>query len=600
MLKIADFLFPQELEVQPTHLSSCLFIGSCVAEAYVVYFRKQKPSTHIDFVLFNNVADIGAAPPRPIETYDFSYVQLPARHIIGDIAIDFSKFTDATINENIVTNSFDALELMLDAAMKFNKDTGAITFVQNFVVPQMPVAAGLDNVAGYRDLKYLMERLNHRLGELVARYKNAYLIDAEAIASSMGKRHFLDDTLVFFTHGSFWYPDWVDIERGRIEHVPPLEEISEHKLGEYYAAIWRACEYHYRVVNQVDPVKLVIFDLDDTLWRGLIGEHYNDEGPRPISDGWPLGMHEAIHHLKARGILVAICSKNNPELVAHRWYRAVPLEWIDLDDFVCVEIGWAPKAEAVGRIMSEVGLTPKSVVFVDDNPVERSAVQEAFPAIRVLGSNPFLTRRILLNAAETQIRVLTDESARRDRMVRSQREREAERKTLSREEFLRNLGCRVDLHTITSSRHPNFDRAFELLNKTNQFNTTGRRWTPLEAEQHFERGGTIVAFEARDKFTTYGLVGVVLIAGTEIVQFAMSCRVLGLEIESGVLNRVVEALARKAPSTPVIGTVVATDANFVCRDVFSKSGFVVRDDGRFACTTASLGAAPDHLALNWV
>lgn len=600
MLEIADFIFPRDLEKTPTRFSSCLFIGSCVSEAYVIHFRKSHPLTHIDYILFNNIADVGTMPPRKIETYDFTYIQLPMRHIIGDIVVEFSKFTDIAINEEIVANSFATLELMLDAAMKFNKQSGAVTFVQNFVVPQTSVTAGLNNVATYRDLKYLMERLNDRLGELVRLYKNAYLIDAEAIASSMGKRYFSDDSLVFYTHGAFWYPDWVGIEHGRIEPVPPMESISEHKLDDYYAAIWRSCEYHYRVLNQIDSVKLVIFDLDDTLWRGLIGEHYNDGGPTPITVGWPLGVHEAIHHLKARGILVAICSKNNPELVAHRWERAVPLNWIKLDDFVCVEIGWTPKAEAVGRIMTEVNLTAKNVVFVDDNPVERSSVQEVYPAIRTIGANPFHTRRVLLNSPETQLRVLTSESAQRDQMIRSQRDREAQRKMVSREEFLLNLNCRVDLRWVVSSNDPAFSRAFELLNKTNQFNTNGKRWTLIEIEQHFGRGGSVVAFDVKDKFTAYGLVGVVLIAGFEIVQFAMSCRVLGLEVELGVLNSIVRVLGELAPSTPVIGTIVQTEANFVCRDVYAKSGFADEGNGRFACTAGGLGEAPAHLVLNWI
>ncbi|MFD2429142.1 hypothetical protein ACFSUK_15380 [Sphingobium scionense] len=146
--------------------------------------------------------------------------------------------------------------------------------------------------------------------------------------------------------------------KARIETVPPIETISPNHLNQFFDAIWRAIEYNYRVINQIDSIKLVIFDLDDTLWRGIIGEHYGDDGQHPLTIGWPMGVHEAIHHLKARGILVAICSKNSPELVKARWNRAIPSEWISLDDFVCAEISWGPKAEAVGRILSDVSLTP--------------------------------------------------------------------------------------------------------------------------------------------------------------------------------------------------------------------------------------------------
>lgn len=250
--------------------------------------------------------------------------------------------------------------------------------------------------------------------------------------------------------------------------------------------------------------------------------------------------------------------------------------------------------------MAEVNLTAKNVLFVDDNPVERSSVQEVYPAIRVIGSNPFHTRRVLLNSPETQIRVLTNESVQRDQMIRSRRDREVQRKAVSREEFLQNLNCRVDLCRIDSSNDPAFSRTFELLNKTNQFNTNGKRWTLMEIEQHFERGGLIIAFNVKDRFTAYGLVGVMLISGFEIVQFAMSCRVLGLEVEVGALNSVVRVIGELAPSTPIVGTIVQTEANFVCRDVYTKSGFTDESNGRFVCTAGELGEAPSHLVLNWV
>ena len=416
----------------------------------------------------------------------------------------------------------------------------------------------------------------------------------------MGKRYFLDDTVSFYTHGGFWFPDWVDMERGRIEPVPPMDTISDHHLDQYHAAVWRACQYFYRIINQIDSVKLVIFDLDDTLWRGLIGEQYNGDGRRPVIDGWPLGVHEAIHHLKARGILVAVCSKNDPDLVADRWERAVPFNWIKLEDFVCVEIGWGPKSEAVGRIMATLNLTPKNTLFVDDNPIERAAVAEAYPAIRTIGANPFETRRILLYAPETQVKLLTSESAQRDQMVRSQIEREAQRKTLSREEFLLTLNCRVDLRRILTSKDPAFGRTFELLNKTNQFNTNGKHWSPLEIEQHFERGGMIISFHVADKFTAYGLVGVILISGAEIVQFVMSCRVIGLEVEWGALHSVVKALGEQLPDSQVSASIVETDANFVCRDVYLKSGFISQGGGRFVCKPSTLGLSPAHLTLTWL
>jgi predicted enzyme involved in methoxymalonyl-ACP biosynthesis len=106
------------------------------------------------------------------------------------------------------------------------------------------------------------------------------------------------------------------------------------------------------------------------------------------------------------------------------------------------------------------------------------AVKEAFTAMRTIGENPFLTRSILLRAPETQVTVVTNESNRRESMIRSQIDRERQRAVMSREDFLKGLNGKVGLVTIIDAGCAHFARAFELINKTNQFNTTGKRRHP--------------------------------------------------------------------------------------------------------------------------
>jgi FkbH-like protein len=558
-------------------------IGSCVAERLVQHYRERMPSVVFDFILFNNLAELPAAPPAPMSQYDFQCVILPLRHIVSDSVIRFKDFASEPNNTKIIDMSRQMLRLMLEASLKYNKEHGIVTFVSNFVVPQMSAFAGLDNLQQNYDLRHLVNTLNEDLYSLITSYTNVYLVDFENIASSMGKRYFLDDLFGFTTHNSFWYPDWHLHEGKRIEPLPPIEDISPSHLYQFLEATWRAIDYNYRVVNQIDMVKLVIFDLDDTLWRGLIGEHYTDITHHPHPHGWPLGIHECLQYLRSRGILVAICSKNNPELVQDRWERAIPLTWITLDDFVSREIGWSPKAEGVQHIMSDVNVTAKSVVFVDDNPVERESIKAQFPGIRVIGANPFHTRRILLNAPETQVRSVTKESSQREAMIRKQIDRESERQTLSREDFLLGLDCRIELFRVPGQADPRFGRTFELLNKTNQFNTTGKRWTLDAVHQFLAQGGEIFSFIVKDKFTSYGLVGVILAKHPEIVQFVMSCRVIGLEIETSVLQALMQHWHAQKLAGPILGTVIKNESNRPCQDVFLRSGFVVdaQDPTRF-------------------
>ncbi len=600
MIDIDDFIYPRDLQVKHVHFQKCLIIGSCMSSTTVDAWRRRQKNTKFEYIVFNNIADIGEMPPDDPTTYDFQLVQLPIRSLIGDNIIKFSEYYNVEKNEEIFDNSHNALRLMIDYALKFNKDHKILTFVQNFVVPQMTSVAGLSNLNTRLDLKYLVQSLNMLLAECLSNYENVYLIDAESIASSMGKRHFFDDSIQFFTHGGFWFEDWVELESARLEKVPPMSRISDFKLDQFIAALWRACEYNYRVVNQIDSVKLVIFDLDDTLWRGVLGEQYEYGDERPSYEGWPLGVHEAIQHLKARGILVALCSKNSSATVKERWYRAIPLQWVNMEDFVSVEIDWTPKVEGIAKIMSDVGLTPKSVLFVDDNPVERQSVLDSFPGIRVMGANPFNTRRVLLNSPETQIAVLTAESMSRDAMVRRQKERESERKALTREEFLATLNCRITLNRVSGTSDNRFPRTFELINKTNQFNTNGARWTIPSFEDYFREGGEIVTFSVEDKFTSYGLVGVLLLRGTTIGQFVMSCRVLGLDVEIGVVKRIVRDQRKRGYTGDISASIVDTSVNLPCRDVYRRSGFADVGEGIFVVPEGTdLRDFPAHLSFVW-
>ena len=344
---------------------------------------------------------------------------------------------------------------------------------------------------------------------------------------------------------------------------------------------------------------MVVFDLDDTLWRGQIAEHYGDGGNWPVLHGWPTGLWEAVHHLRARGILTALCSKNDAGLVAQRWNRAIMGNWLTLDHFVFKEINFEPKADNIARMIGQASLTPKSVLFVDDNPVEREAVRAALPAIRTIGANPFVTRRVLLWSAETQVLRLSQESASRETMMQRQQEREVARASTSRAEFLSSLGCQVRLGTIVTSKDPRFGRGLELLNKTNQFNTTGIRWKHEQLVDLFRDNGRMIVFEVDDRFSRYGLVGVILYRRGHFIQFAMSCRVLGLEIETSVINAILRREAKGHAVARFSAAVLETEANMVCRGVYGQCGFTADANDPTILKRSADDIAPvaDHLTL---
>ncbi|MCX2561715.1 hypothetical protein OQ252_09945 [Acetobacter farinalis] len=158
-------------------------------------------------------------------------------------------------------------------------------------------------------------------------------------------------------------------------------------------------------------------------------------------------------------------------------------------------------------------------------------------------------------------------------MIRSQIEREETRSAMSREDFLASLECRVAFKYITDTAQPEFARALELTNKTNQFNTSGKRWTFKEVADFLKEGGQLLAFTVQDKFTEYGLVGVLYLRNTEIVQYVMSCRVLGMEVEEFVVAEAVAHVRKTLGEVRVTASVHDLPDNTPCRDVYARAGF---------------------------
>jgi FkbH-like protein len=191
---------------------------------------------------------------------------------------------------------------------------------------------------------------------------------------------------------------------------------------------------------------------------------------------------------------------------------------------------------------------------------------------------------------------VTAESAERSEMIKAQVQRETERKKLSRPEFLASLNVSVSLVSISSSSDPRFQRAFELLNKTNQFNTTGKRWLPADTEQYLAEQGVFYALSVVDRFTSYGLVGVLCVKHGQIDQFVMSCRVVGLDVELAAVAKLV-ALLRQNENSPITALSIETDANNLSRSIWSNCGFLLAGDQYVLPTGVAGVPTPTHIAF---
>jgi FkbH-like protein len=322
--------------------------------------------------------------------------------------------------------------------------------------------------------------------------------------------------------------------------------------------------------------KLVVVDLDDTLWGGRVGDDgYDGIDLDPAGKGRHfLRLQAFLKGLRAKGIVLAIASKNDPAAV-HEAFAKRPEMMLGLADFAAAEIHWEPKSSSLARILDRLKLSTAGVVFLDDNPVERAEVRRRFPDIAVpeLPDDPAQRVPMLERTGLFDHRHATSESRDRNRMYTENAAREdAQRDTGDYQEFLRGLRMVMEGSTLDAAR----ERVIELIHKTNQFNLTTRRynWGELTAVM---RGGFGRCYRLTDRFGDNGIISVVAVTrdsedDARIDLWLMSCRVLGRKVEEAILADVV-ARARALSARRLVGEYAPTAKNALVRDLYPRLGF---------------------------
>ncbi|MEO5347769.1 MAG: HAD-IIIC family phosphatase [Magnetococcus sp. YQC-9] len=325
--------------------------------------------------------------------------------------------------------------------------------------------------------------------------------------------------------------------------------------------------------------KCLVLDLDNTLWGGVIG----DDGMTGIrmAEGDPVGeayraMQRLALDLRARGILLAICSKNDAE-IASRAFREHP-EMILRPEHIAVFIAnWEDKASNLRRIAERLNIGIDSLVFVDDNPVERAQVRSALPEVAVpeLPEDPALYVTTLLAGGYFEAIGFTSEDRQRADQYQANATREESRaEHADLDGFLQSLEMRLLMQPFDALGRA---RIVQLVNKTNQFNLTTQRYDAREIER-MEQDPSKWTLQVRllDRFGDNGMISVVIIDkradGWMIEAWLMSCRVISRRVEEAVFERIVAA-ARQAGVEVLLGSYVATERNGLVREHYRKLGF---------------------------
>ncbi len=349
--------------------------------------------------------------------------------------------------------------------------------------------------------------------------------------------------------------------------------------------------------------KLLILDLDDTLWGGVLGdvgwENLRLGGHDAIGESF-VEFQFAIKALKQQGVLLAIASKNE-DSVAIQAIENHPAMILKLDDFVARRINWNDKAQNIVAMVEELNVGVDSVVFIDDNPNERERVKSACPEVLVpdwpKDKMEYVNALSALRCFD-KANVTSEDSA-RTQMYHAERKRDAAKKAVgSVDDWLASLEMVIRVERISES---NIKRATQLLNKTNQMNLSTRRMTESEFLEWCNDSSTFAyAFSVSDKFGDSGLTGVgtIKINGDEarIQDFVLSCRVFGRKVEEIMVSTLVDA-ARLSGVNSVTAIYIETERNKVTRSFFESSAFV-REGDTFSWSTESFYPFPDWVVVS--
>jgi len=406
---------------------------------------------------------------------------------------------------------------------------------------------------------------------------DAYFVDLEAISGQMGRETFYDPRQYHWTKQPF-------SERG-------LALVCEH--------IWSGI----RALHS-GPKKVLVLDLDGTLWGGLVGEL----GPHGIALGeTPEGeafrsFQRYLKNLHQSGTLLAVCSKNNPD-DAMEPFLSNPGMLLKREDFAAFEASWDPKVEALGRISGQLNLGLDSFVFFDDSPVEREQVRQMLPDVRVVEvpPDPADYVRALDDALCFERLALTAEDSRRTEQYQEEQQRTAQRQSAGTiEEYQQSLQMKATIVPIDES---NMQRVVQLIGKTNQFNLTTRRHSTSEVLSLITRPhATSFCVQLQDRFGDYGLISVLIAvpqergdgSTLEIDTWLMSCRAIGRTVEQAIFNVLIER-ATAQDVNRLVGVYRPTAKNAPVRDLYDRLGFRHgrdADDGTVIYTLDLPAAAP--------
>jgi FkbH-like protein len=479
---------------------------------------------------------------------DLAILQLDGRTLYPEW-FRFSAFTDKnnTDLENQVQKTADVLVSLIQT-IHSHSDTKIV--INNFKVPYHTPAGILDNRSGM-GLKRMVSSLNFKLEDFAAATDNVYVFDYNGFCSHIGHMKAVDTKMAYLTKSTLSYSATKLLAGEYMRYILPLMALNK---------------------------KCLVLDLDNTLWGGIAGED-GISGVRLDLSGpgrCYYDFQEEILNLYDKGILLAVNSKNNPE-DAFEIIENHPHMLLRKRFFSSIKVNWQDKAANLKEIADELNICLDSLVFFDDNPVERDYIKKTLSQVTVVDvpDDPGRYCDVLKSLPEFEKLNMTGEDRKRNEMIGQNCKRSQYQQSFqSLEEYLENLKIEI---TVSKADDFNIPRIAQLTQKTNQFNMTTKRYQVSDIKRLLEAGNHLVyCCSTSDKFGDNGITGccIVRLEGTTAVidTFLLSCRVLGRNVEYAFLAAVIKQL-REMNMKRIVAHYLSTEKNKANSSFYITAGF---------------------------
>lgn len=479
---------------------------------------------------------------------DFIYIHTSNKNIEN---LPVPQDSEEAVKDKL-TKEFEKFKAVCEKALSF----GAVVIVNNFEMPFYRMYGSKDAVAAQGVVNFT-NKLNVMIADYIASKENIYLNDINYLSGLIG----LDN--------------WFSLENWYLyKYALAVDKIPDLAFG--IAKIIKSALGKNK--------KSVVLDLDNTLWGGVIG----DDGVEGIAIGneQPAGMsytefQSYLKRLTGLGIMLNVCSKNE-EKIAKQGFTDRKEAPLSVDDFICFKANWEPKHMNIAAIAKEINIGEDSLVFIDDNPAEREIVRKSLPTVTVPEvSCPEDYIKAIDRAGYFEITSFTKDDAKRNEMYKQNAQRAAAESAFTDyNDYLLSLEMTGEIGPFSTAH---CERITQLINKTNQFNFTTRRYAQSEVEEIIADRTNYISAYAKliDKFGDNGIT-TCLIASVEgtnanIDLWVMSCRVFKRHLEYAVFDYLIAKCKEMGVKT-ITASYLPTAKNVIIKDFYEGIGFDVTLD----------------------